>query len=78
MIRRPPAPTGDTDKLWPRRIYEYLVQKQREDKEPRATRLRAKLPDDRPVTDGIILYDREENAVVVSIGGQWRKIALVP
>ena len=71
-VRRPPAPTGGDWKPWAEQVYRYLADQQAAPVQ--ATTLPRLTPQSRAGQDGILLWDAENNRVVVSRAGAWRPL----
>lgn len=74
----PPYPSGNLNE-WAVRLYEYLIEQANADNsapDPSPVALEHQLgsPAPKAIVDGVLMYDPAQNAVVVSIGGQWKRV----
>lgn len=73
-IRRPPIPSGEDWKGWATQIYRYLADEQSGTPQRKPLRPATLLPTASPSEDGVIMWDANLKAVVVSRDGEWRPL----
>lgn len=75
-FRYPPSPIGNSWKDWASQLVSYLKERDVDaTTEARAIQLEHKIGSAaRATSDGVILYDPLESAIVVSVGGAWLNV----
>ncbi len=76
MANLPPYPSGNWFD-WASQLVEWLISRETIEQEttPLPVQLPHKLTNEKALTDGLIMYDPNNNAVIYSRGGQWRKVS---